>query len=945
MADAIFKVLGPVRVCWPDGRQVQLSGKQRAVLASLLLNVNTLVSQERLMAALWEDPPASAISNLHTHVAQLRRALPTGARLLTEEAGYILAAATEELDLLEFEQAVRLARDRTEQGDVRAAVREFERALSMWRGRPAEGTKLAGPVLARVAELEERLAAARLDWAEAKLALGMPMEVIEDLRLFLAEQPLRESAWRLLMLAHSRAGQRDKALEAFRHARSVLIDELGLEPGAELQQLQAAILAGTVPLNGTAPGTPICRLPSDVRHFSGRQAELATLDELLPRAEEEPPRAATTCVISGTGGVGKTSLAVRWAHSVRERFPDGQLYVDLQGFSSAATPLSRTEAVRILLGFLQPPHSRIPSAFDEQIMLYRNLLTGKRVLILLDNAREPDQVRPLLPPSPESLTLVTSRTVLTGLIAAEGAQLLRLAPLSAAQAGELLKHRLGKDRIADEREAADDIIRACAGLPLALGIVAARAIVDEGLSLAALAEELQAETTRLDALRTEEVRTDLREVFGSSYRVLAPETAETFAYLGLVPGPDISLLAAANLIGQPVSRTRTLLRTLETAHLLHQHVPGRYRMHDLVRLYAIERAILDLSVDDRAAAVHRLVAFFLHTSYAADRLISPYRLGARALDPPAPARLPHALADAAAAQAWFRAEHAGLLAVQELAVKHDLHVAVWQLAWTLNTFHQRHNLLQNSVSTWRIASSAAEHLPGPAVHALVHQMLGRACAGAGLHEESQSHFAEALDLYERSGDIAGQAYVRHSLGIAWGDQHEHERALFQLEQALRLYEDLDDDVAEANALNSLGWNQALLADFGNARAHCEQALALLRRHGDRVGEAAVLDSLGYIAGHTGQHARSLDYYHQALRLRRENGNTSQEAETLSHLGDTYHALGRHAEAARAWNQALAIYRAQHHTAKIKNVNTRLAASASRAFPQVNGWLPHSQGAV
>ena len=928
MADAIFKVLGPVRMCWPDDRQVHLNGKQRAVLASLLLNVNTLVSKERLVATLWEDPPASAISNVHTYVAQLRRALPPGTRLLTEESGYVFEARTEELDLLEFEQAVRLARNGARQGDLRAVVREFERALSMWRGKPAEGTKLVGPVLARVAELEERVVAARLDWAEAKLTLGMPAEVIENLRLFIAEQPLRESAWRLLMLAHSRAGQREQALETFRQARSALIDELGIEPGEELRQLQAVILTGTNPVNLPVPETPICQLPPDVKHFSGRHAELATLDGLLPLAEQEPPHAATTCVISGTGGVGKTSLAVHWAHRARERFPDGQLYVDLQGFSPAATPMPLTEAVRILLGFLRPPHNRIPSTLEEQIRLYRNVLAGKRVLVLLDNVREPDQVRPLLPPSPESLTLVTSRTVLTGLIAAEGAQLLRLAPLSDAQAGELLEHRLGKARITGEREAVDDIIRACAGLPLALGIVAARAIVDAGLSLAALAEELQPEATRLDALQTEEVKTDLREVFGASYRVLAPRAAEALALLGLVPGPDTSLLAAASLIGRSVPRTRTLLRTLETAHLLHQHVPGRYRMHDLVRLYAIERAALDLSVDDRTAAVRRLVDFFLHTSYAADRLLSPHRRGAIELDPPTAGHLPHVLADAAAARAWFGAEHACLLAAQQLAVKHGLHDAVWQLAWTLNTFHLRHNLLQDSVSTWRTASTAAEHLHDPAVHALIHQMSGRACAGAGHHAESLSHFAEALDLYERSGDITGQAHVRHSLGVAWEDQDEHERALFHLELALRLYKDLDDAVAAGNALNSLGWNQALLADFATARTHCEQALALLRRHGDRVGEAAALDSLGYIAGNTGQHAQALDYYHHSLTLRRENGNTSQEAETLSHLGDTYHALGRHVEASQAWRQALAIYQAQHRTAKIKDVQARLDGRGS-----------------
>ncbi|MEW1844587.1 BTAD domain-containing putative transcriptional regulator [Nonomuraea angiospora] len=930
MVDATFAILGPVRVSWADGRQAHLSGKPRAVLASLLLNVNTLVSRERLVEALWENPPASAIPNLQTYIGQLRKSLSLDARLLTRETGYTFEARAEEVDLLQFEQAIRLARKEAEAGDVRAAVAQFERALAMWRGKPAEGTKLSGHMLARVTELEERLAVVRLDWAEAKLALGRPAEVIEDLRAFVAEQPLRERAWRLLMLAHSRAGQRDKALEAFQHARSVLTDELGLEPGEELQQLQAAILAGTTPVSGPAPWTPVCQLPSDVKHFSGREAELFELDGLLPLPDEAPPRTATTCVITGTGGVGKTALAAHWAHTARDRFPDGQLYVDLRGFSPGAPPMSPSEAVRILLGFLHVPHHRMPSTFGEQIGLYRSLLAGRRVLVLLDNAREPDQVRPLLPPSPEALTLVTSRTALTGLIAAEGAHLLRLAPLSDAQAGQLLRRRLGQDRMAAERQAVDDIIKTCAGLPLALGIVAARAIINAGLPLAALADELQAEPTRLDALQTDELSTDLREVFGSSYRVLAPEAAGTFAHLGLVPGPDASVLAVAGLIGRPVAHTRTLLRTLETAHLVDQHVPGRYRMHDLVRLYAIDRARLDLSAQARADGVRRLVDFYLHTSYAADRLLSPRRRGAIRMEPPAPGSLTDSLADVAAAQAWFKAEHACLLAAQRLAAEHDLHGPVWQLAWTLDTFHLGHNLLQNCVSAWRLASGAVEHLTDPAAHALVHQLLGRACTRAGLHAESLSHFAEALARYEQLGDVAGQAHVRHTLALAWGHRGEPARALVQLEHALRLYQDIDDAMGEANALNSLGWATAMVGDFARAQECCERALALLRSHGDRNGEAATLDSLGYIAHHTGRHSRALDYYREALALRRETGNASQEADTLLHLGDTHHALGQDDEAARTWGQALAIYQDQHRTEQSKQVRERLDALGARS---------------
>ncbi|MFC5834825.1 AfsR/SARP family transcriptional regulator [Nonomuraea insulae] len=922
MVDAVFKVLGPVQVCRPDGQQILLGGKPRAVLAVLLFNVNTVVSRERLMATLWEDPPASAIANLHNHVSQLRKLLPSGTQLATTKAGYLLQASVEQVDLLQFERAVRLAHAEDEQGDLHAAARHYERALSMWRGKPAEGTKLTGPMLAHLTELEERLAAAKLNWAAAKIALGRPAEAIEGLRGFVVEQPLCERAWQLIMIGHTQTGQRDKALEAFRQARSVLTGELGIEPGEELQQLHAAILADTKPAGGPAPRTRICRLPSDVKYFSGREPELADLDRLLCSAAEQPPNAATTCVISGTGGVGKTSLAVHWAHRLRDRFPDGQLYVDLQGFSPSATPMPPHHAIRILLGFLQAPHDRIPPTFEEQIALYRNLLTGRRVLLLLDDAREPDQVRPLLPPTPDTLTLVTSRTMLTGLIA-EGAELLRLTPLSHLQAGRLLKRRLGPNRVTAEREAADDIIKTCAGLPLALSIVAARAIINADLPLAALAEELQPESTRLDALQTEELNTDLREVFSSSYRVLAPQAADTFAHLGLAPGPDISLAAATSLIGQPHAHTRALLRTLETAHLLHQYAPGRYRMHDLVRLYAIERGHLDLSVADRTAAVRRLVDFYLHTSHAADRLLSPHRRGTIDLDAPAPGCLPTPLASAAAAQTWFTAEHPCLLAAQRLADEHDLHASVWRLAWTLDAFHLAHNLLQDCVATWRTAATATRHLTDSDVHALVRQLLGRACSRAGHHEESLSHLAHALARYEKTGNIAGQARTRHSLAIAWAYRQQPEQALVHLEHARQLYKDVGDAVAEGNVLNSLGWSQALLDDFVPARKHCEQALSLLRRHGDRLGEAATLDSLGYIAHHTGRRAQALDHYHHALTLRREFGYASLEAETLSRLGDTYHALDRHTEAAQAWKQALTIFQDQHRATGIKDVQAKL----------------------
>jgi tetratricopeptide (TPR) repeat protein len=782
-------------------------------------------------------------------------------------------------------------------------------------------------VAARLAELEERSTEARLDFADSKLAVGRHAEVIAEMRCFLADRPLCERAWHVLMLAYAAAGQRDRSLDAYREARAQLVGELGIEPTDALQRAHREILSGhegrSAPVTLAAPQP----LPPGIGCFTGREGELAALDAILPAAGTSPS-ATTTCVITGPGGVGKTLLAVHWARQVSDRFPDGELYVDLRGFSPGAAPVRPAEAVHVLLGFLGVPRDGMPPTFEEQLGLYRTVLSGRRILLILDNVRESDQVRPLLPHAPGSLVLMTSRAALTGLVAAEGAHLVRLEPLSDTEATELLRRRLGADRTSAEPGAVAEIVAACAGLPLALGIIAARALGSAALPLATLAGELREEGARLDALDTGEAGSDLREVFGSSYRALAGGAALALTQLGLATGPDIGLPAAARLFDLPAAPARRVLRTLETASLLHRHADGRYRMHDLVRLCAIERVDPELG----AAAAERLVTYYLRTSYLADRRLSPHRRGSIGLAVP-PQDGP---TDAAGAYVWFRNEHACLLAAQQLAVEHGLHRAAWQLAWTLDTFHLRDNLNEECLASWRIALRAVAQMPGRAEHALVHRMLGRACARAACHVESFAHFGVALATYSELGDVAGAAHVHHGLAVAWEDGDDHEHALVELGLALPLYRAVGDEVGEANVLNSMGWNRAMLADFGAAAELCEQAMVLLRRHTDRVGEAATLDSLGYIAHHTGHLVEALDFYQGALAMRRDNGNASQVAETLAHLGETYREFGRFAEAGQAWRQAAAIYADQHRVAKMSSVRARLDALPCAA-PVGNMW--------
>lgn len=604
---------------------------------------------------------------------------------------------------------------------------------------------------------------------------------------------------------------------------------------------------------------------------------------LLDTATETGGRMVISA-IGGSGGIGKTWLALHWAHQNADRFPDGQLYVDLRGFDPTGALMHPAVAVRGFLDALGVQPNVIPVEMDAQAALYRSLVAGRRMLIVLDNARDSAQVAPLLPGSSTCMVLVTSRRRLPGLVTAHGALPLDLDVLPEAEARELLGRRIGHSRIAAEPAAVGEILALCAGLPLAISIVAACATNHPDFPLAVLAGELRDASARLDALDAGELTADLRAVFSWSFHALGAETAVMFGLLGLMPGPDIGGSAAACLTALPITRARALLKELEHAHLLRQHAPGRYRMHDLIRLYAAEHAGRDHSAGTRTVALRRLVDFYLHTANTGHWLLDPHRQPIKLDHPPVSGCLPQPLQDEAAALTWFDTEYPCLLAIHQLAIERGWHLLVWQLAWELDGFHRRRGHVHANLATWRAGLAAADRLGDPAIQARAHLRLGNACNRIGRHTEGLNHLRQALTLSEQSGSVAVQGHIHHCLAWAWELQGDDQQALTHATRALRLSKTLDNPVWEARALNAVGRYQARLGQHQQAYAYCEQALSLFREYHDRDGEADTLNSLGYIAHRSGQHDLALGYYHRALTLFRALGGTYDEANTLDRLG-------------------------------------------------------------
>lgn len=670
-------------------------------------------------------------------------------------------------------------------------------------------------------------------------------------------------------------------------------------------------------------------LPPAPAAFIGRNEELAALDSAL----DDPAAAGTTVVISalaGVGGIGKTWLALHWAYRHLNQFPDGQLFVDLRGFSPDCDPLPPGTALRGFLDALGVEPTMIPVEIDAQVGRYRSLVAGKHLLIVLDNARDSAQVAPLLPGSPTCTVIVTSRDHLTGLRTGHSAHPLTLNVLGEREARDLLSRHLGQQRLDAESDAVTQLLTCCGGLPLALGIVATRATTHPNFPLAALATELQNTATRLGALDAGDPNASLSAVLSWSYAALDAEQAKVFGLLAMAPGPDIGLPAAANLTGLD-ARTSAVLRALERVSLLQQHKPGRWRMHDLLRLYAVRQAHNDQPEDSRHLAMRRLIDFYLHTAHTAERKLDPYR-PLTEIGPATPGCHPHTPVDEAGALEWFDVEHPNLLASQQFAADQGWHRTVWQLASTLHTFYFRRGHRHDRLTTWLAGLAAANQDADPAAILMAHRALGGANVLLGRYAEGVDHLHYALNLAQDMGDLPAQAHTHHALAGAREQQGDDQEALKHATDALRLYQADGDGqpVREAEILNLMGWCSARLGHYNQALTHCQQALTMCRRHQHREGEASTLDSLGYVAHNTGQHDQALDYYQQALRRHHELGNTYHEADTLDHIGHTHAALGNHTDAQHAWHQAIQRYRNQRRMDETQRVQHQLEKSLQRS---------------
>jgi tetratricopeptide (TPR) repeat protein len=677
--------------------------------------------------------------------------------------------------------------------------------------------------------------------------------------------------------------------------------------------------AASTTLSPPAPVVPR-QLPAATRHFAGRAEALEALRALAAEAAEAS-HATVISVIGGTAGIGKTTLALHFAHQVAGRFPDGQLYVNLRGFDPAGPQMTSVEAVRLFLDALAVPAARIPAGLDAQAGLYRSLLVGKRMLVLLDNARDVDQVRPLLPASPGCLVIVTSRSQLTSLVATEGASPLTLDVLTDAEAQELLRRCLGPARVADDPSAAGTLIELCARLPLALSIAAARTHSQPWLSLAALTADLRDARSRLDALDAGHATANVRTVLSWSYKQLDPTAARLFRLLGLHAGPDISAPAAASLAGLPLDEGRRGLGELTRAHLLAEHVPGRFSCHDLLRAYAAELTQSADSEAERRAATGRMLDHYLHTAHSAAMqarsINSPLMLAALQ-----PGVEPERISDAGQALAWFEAEHRVLMTATGRAMEAGFDTHVWQLAWALSDFFDMRGRWHDWAVTEQIALAATQRLGDRGAQASAHQRFGYASGRIGRFEDAHAHLGLALSIHNERGDHVGQAYVHNSLAITLSYQGRHGEALGHARQSVESYTAAGDRPGQAQALNSVGWLSAVVGDHQQAISYCEQSLDLFHDLGSQEGEASALDSLGHAHHQAGHYDEATACYQQALELHRAAGSRWGAGDTLGHLGDTCHAAGKPEEARTFWEEALAIL-ADLHAPEADQIRAKL----------------------
>ncbi|MBU2668099.1 helix-turn-helix transcriptional regulator [Actinoplanes bogorensis] len=651
------------------------------------------------------------------------------------------------------------------------------------------------------------------------------------------------------------------------------------------------------PVAVDAPAGPVrpAQLPAPVTGFAGRTGHLRALD-----SAGDP-----VVLVVGAGGVGKTTLALHWAHTATDRFPDGQLYANLRGFDPSGTVAEPADVLHGFLGALGITGPQVPATRHGRAALYRSLLSDRRMLIVLDNAGDADQVRPLLPGTAACRVLVTSRDSLTGLVVSDSARVLPLAPMETGEARELLSLRLGEQRVAAEPGPVDRLIERCDRLPIALALVAARLATSPGSTVERLTAEIGDPARTLDGLTVGDTRTDIRAVFSWSYRKLSAPAARLFRLLAVHPGPDLPVEAAASLAGVELRAARAGLAELIRFHLVREHRPGRYELHDLLRAYAAELAGTDETAAGRGSALRRTVDHYVRIAAAAAGLLLPHR------DPVAvpegePGVVPVCVEDRDAAMGWFADEHQVLLAVLDIAMRPELDAYVEPWCQSFVAFASLRGHWADELRGHRAALTVAERHGDRARQGRGH--LGIAIVHLRLSdpETAERHFRLALDAYEKVGDLVGAGHVNSNLARLKDAADRPGEALVLGWAALQQYTAAGHGVFRARALSGLGWYQAKAGDHAGALRSGLEALTLLRDIGDRDGEAATLDTLGYAYGQAGDHTEAVAHYQRAASLHHDMGDRYNEALVLSHIGDSERELGLTERARTTWTAALEI---------------------------------------
>ncbi|MGW2237202.1 AfsR/SARP family transcriptional regulator [Streptomyces sp. NPDC001759] len=915
-------VLGPLELRLERGALDLGQPRRRAVLAALAADAGRPVSMETLLERLWDgDPPDGARSVVYSHISRLRRLLEEAAAeenggaaarpsisLGKVSGGYVLRADEDAVDLTRFRALVERGREPTCPDGERTGL--LEEALRLWRGTPLAGLSGTWADRTRTAWNRERIDAA-LACAQIHLRRRTADRVPELLRPLLADHPLNEQLAALLMRSLAATGSTADALHVYTETRKHLSDELDLPPGPELRSLYEELSRGAdLGRQSTPrqPATPVpAQLPMDVRPFIGRSDQLVDLTRVLtPDDSGAGATAAVVSAVSGTAGVGKTALAVHWAHRSREAFPDGQLYVDLRGYDPQS-PLSAGQALVGFLTALGVPLQEIPLRLEDRAARYRTALNGRRLLVILDNAASAAQVRPLLPGSPDCRVLITSRDSLSALVSVHGAHRVVLDALSRADSLALLRALIG-ERVDAERACAEDLARQCAWLPLALRVAAELVLSRPAEPLSRLVAELHDHQRRLDLLASgDDPRAAVRAVFSWSYARLADLPARLFRLLGLHPGPDADLHSVAALAGESVDAVRRALDVLVRAHLVNRTGGGRYGMHDLLRVYAAELAAQHDPRADRDAALTRLLDHCLAAAAAAMDVLYPAERHLRpAVVRPATGLPP--LRTAEEARAWLSAAQPTLVALCSRTQEPGPSRHTVRIATTLHRHYERTGHYTDALTVHTHALRAARSVGDQRGEADVLALLGAVHRRLGDYDTARRLHDTALALCRRTGYAAGEARHLTNVGVLLELRGRYREAAEQHERAVALFRSVGDAHGEADVLNNLGIVLELVEDFKASIERYERALTLYRSMDHAFGEASALGNLGILLARLGDHTAAAGHFERALTLFRRLGNASGTGHALTNLGNALSGLDRHAEAAGHQREALELFR-------------------------------------